>query len=146
MHIIYRNYATSSQGALDPSKQAFLNILKWSQSYKSFSRNKNMLIAYRRKVQTHSQGTKYKLFTSFHSKIQNYMTRYHICVSLYKIQIVSTNHDSISSKFQQIPVHRSCSMQISGPSTKAKYKRICSKEAAFITHYNQFGFPRFHKI
>ena len=53
------------------------------------------------------------------------MLRHHICVSLYKIQIVSTNHDSTSSKFQQIPINRSCFIHISGLSTKAKYKRMC---------------------
>ena len=107
VHIIYQNYATSLQGALDPSKQAFLNIFKWSQPYKSCFRNKNMLIAYWRKVETHSQSTKYKLFTSLRYKSffsfqnSNYMLRHRICVSLYKLQIVSTNHDSTNSKFHQ---------------------------------------------
>ena len=131
MHIIYRNYATSSQGALNPSKQAFLNMFKWSQPYKSCFRNKNMLIAYWRKVETHSQSTKYKLFTSLRNKSffsfqnSNYMLRHHICVSLYKIQIAFTNHDSTSSKFQQIPINRSCFIHISRLSTKVKYKRTC---------------------
>ncbi|KAM4096059.1 hypothetical protein ACJW30_08G076600 [Castanea mollissima] len=53
------------------------------------------------------------------------MFRRHICVSLYKIQLVSTNHDSTSLKSQQIPINRSYLMHISGQSTKVKYKRIC---------------------
>ena len=107
VHIIYQNYATSSQGALDPSKQAFLNIFKWSRPYKSCFRNKNMFIAYWRKVETHSQGTKYKLFTSLRYKSffsfqnSNYMLRHSICVSLYKIQIVLTNHSGTNSKWHQ---------------------------------------------
>ncbi|KAM4071204.1 hypothetical protein ACJW30_11G042600 [Castanea mollissima] len=60
------------------------------------------------------------------------MLRHHICVSLYNIQIVFTNHDSTSSKFQQIPINRSCFIHISGLSTKAKYKRMCFQGS---THY-----------
>ena len=64
-----------------------------------------------------------KSFFSFQNS--NYMLRHHICVSLYKIQIAFTNHDSTSSKFQQIPINRSYFIHISRLSTKAKYKRMC---------------------
>ena len=77
VHIIYQNYATQSQGAHDISKQALLNILKCSELYIGCFHNKNVLIAYQRKVQSHSQGINYKPYKSlryksiFHSKIQN---------------------------------------------------------------------------
>ena len=77
VHIIYQNYATQSQGAHDISKQALLNILKCSKPYMGCFHNKNVLIAYQRKVHSHSQGINYKPYTSlkyksiFHFKIQN---------------------------------------------------------------------------
>ena len=77
VRIIYQNYATQLQGAHDISKQALLNILKCSDPYTGCFHNKNVFIAYQRKVQSHSQGTYYKPYTSlryksiFHSKIQN---------------------------------------------------------------------------
>ena len=84
MCTIYQRYATQPECAYDISKQAFLNILSCSQPYKSCFHNKDILIAYQRKVQSHSQGTNYKEWYKlqtiyileiqiifFHSKIQN---------------------------------------------------------------------------
>ena len=77
VHIIQQNYATQSQGVHDISKQALFNILKFSELYMGCFHNKNVFIAYQRKVQSHSQGINYKPYTSLryksicHSKIQN---------------------------------------------------------------------------
>ena len=104
--IIYQNYATQSQGAHDISKQALLNILKCSEPYMGYFHNKNVLIAYQRKVQSHSQCINYKPYTSLRYK-SIFIIKYKIYIQisymfvLYKMQIVSTNHDSTNSKWPQ---------------------------------------------
>ena len=85
VHIIQQNYSTQSQGAYDISKQVLLNILKCSEPYMGCFHNKNVFIAYQRKVQSHSRGINYKPYTSLRYKsffsFQNtkYTSKYHIC-------------------------------------------------------------------
>ena len=52
------------------------------------------------------------------------MLRHSICVSLYKIQIVLTNHNSTNSKWHQYN-QTGATLYISGLSTKVEYKRKC---------------------
>ena len=63
------------------------------------------------------------------------MLRHRICVSLYKIQIVPTNHDSTNLKWHQYN-YTGADLYINGLSISVKYKRNVSKVAAHITHFN----------
>ena len=47
--------------------------------------------------------------------------------TLYKMQIVPTNHDNINSKWHQYKLNKSYSIHTSELSTKAKYKITCFK-------------------
>ena len=114
MCTIYQRYATQPECAYDISKQAFLNILSCSQPYKSCFHNKDILIAYQRKVQSHSQGTNYKEWY----KLQT--------IYILEIQIIffSFQNTKYTSKYHICREH-------------------VSKAATPITHYNQLKFSKF---